>query len=301
MILNLSDISRLLVWSLFSLLFLKSKGENFSSIPADATDLLKHDKHAILFFPDGPGEVEDLFLITRQKTFHRMVQVSEQPSTWIEQLNRHFSGAQKLPLDTLFQFCATGYQQLIRPFEKELEDVYQISFLSEHHLLRQLPLGALVRNFGPDNRPRFLTEYWGVSYLYDWDFQRVQDRGKTNGYEWDSTGNFLSGELPTSGTMLAHRWPGLSHALPPGKAPLFQRLLEEGNYTDEALGITRTIYLDSVHASAKQNGMSGLDPLVWASTVVYGDISPIDPKTSFPWWVLVPLGLLLVIVFGKRL
>lgn len=301
-------IARYATWVCFSLmvsLYTNCKADQPGLIPDDATDLLRHDKHALIYFPVGNNWLEDGYLITRKKTYHKDLSIRNHAESWINQLRFYCNGSIELPLDSVFTLCRKGYTQLIGIFEKELEEIYQITIVSESPLLMDIPFGALIRyNISQNEAPKFLNEFWAVSYLYNFDFQRIEDRPSPDKILWDSSNAYISTYPPNEGVHLFHRWPQRSSALPPGKASRFDELIGEGFYTDEALGLARTEYLESVRrriGSDESNARMGLDPRIWASTIVYGEIAPLNPPFSFPWWILVPIGLVLVIAFGKRL
>ena len=286
---------------LFSMLCLVVKANHSGSIPSDVSDLLRHDKHAILYYPEGTFPLEDIYLITRQKTYHKGISNQEGNPYWLSQLDGYMTGKLNLPTDSVFHLCRDAYDQLVGTFEKELEDILQITIVPENRKLRNVPFAGLVKTWnGKDDPPRFLTEYWAVSYLFNFDFERTDNLDHPDQLNWDSTGAYLKGEQPRSGVHLYHRWPSRSAAFPSGSSQRFHDLVEGGYYTDEALGMTRSEYLDSLKLMDSVN-LEALDPLRWASTIVYGEIAPLHTSNPYPWWVLVPIGLILVIVFGKRL
>ncbi len=292
----------LLVWIWLPLLvslYSTSKADQPSTIPDDVTDLLRHDKHALLYYPEVNGWLEDAYLITRKKTFHKGLSIPHRSNSWIFKLQEAVESPEAIPRDSVYSYCRTGYMQLVGIFEAELEDLYQITVVAGSKLLRNIPFEAFVKyEYSEGESPRFLTEFWAVSYLYNLNFERIEKRAAPGIIQWDSSGLYLKDPPPSQGTSIFHRWPGKARSLPPGKSHRFTELIAKGYFTDEALGLSRTEYLDSIRNLDDQ---SGLDPRIWASSIVYGEIAPVNPPFSFPWWILVPIGLVLVIVFGRRL
>lgn len=285
--------------SLLVSLYSTSKADQPGSIPEDVTDLLRHDKHALLYYPEINGWLEDAYLITRKKTYHKGLSISNEDDSWVHKLHQSFSRIDSTPSDSVFSYCREAYVHLIGIFEEELEDIYQITIVSGSKILRTIPFESFVKyEFSEGESPRFLTEFWAVSYLYDLDFARIENRDLPDKILWDSSGAHLHSPPPREGTSFFHRWPDQTQALPPGKVLRFNELVSEGSFTDEALGLTRSEYLDSIR---RNKDLSGLDPRIWASGIVYGEIAPINPPFSFPWWILVPIGLVLVITFGRKL
>ncbi len=270
-------------------------------------DWLRHEKHGLLAYGVNEQGQAEAWLVTRQKIHRRPWSPTSAETRQLRVLKdifRRHPKASSQSSEAMFTLAHQAYLSLVAPFRSELDQLYQISIFPGHPLACGIPFEALVLDDnGPLSQRRFLTEVWAVSYLLSPDFLPVKQRTTADSVAWDDKGSYWKGHRhPREGSFVSNSegfecWACLSIR------EQFEGLVREGYYVDEALGRSRGLFLDSLRGLAPEgDGIpQELDPRFWAADRLIGDIAPIHTSRGIPWWVLVPLGLMLVILFGKRL
>ena len=275
-------------------------------IPNNTNEYLRHEKHGILAFGASEDGRYGSFLITRSKTYYHNGELSPSKDLLIKKYIYGIHddpGRDSISTEELYDLSHEMYRLLIQPFRKELDELYQLTICHGEQEYSAFPFESFVIDgSGPYHKRKFLTEVWAISYLNHFDFLPVEQRGDPPPVQVDAEGSYC-GKLPhpNQGSVLCNR-SGEANWLPKDTERRFWENVEAGNYIDEALGLARVAYFDSLRAlSSEESIHAGLDPRNWADAVILGDIAPTHPKRGFPWWVLAPIGLLLVIVFGRKL
>lgn len=300
------SLLRLLFLPLFLLVFGQcSAFMVMPTIPNNAGEFLRHEKHGILAFGCMVGGRCGSFLITRNKTFHRN---GLEPSglAKIQAFRDAFQqplGRSSMDTEALYDLAHEVYVLLVAPFKAEIDDLYQLTIYPGEGELQGLPFEALVLDDqGPYAQRKFLTEVWAVSYLFHFNLLPVDQREEAVPVEVDASGEYhKSHSHPGSGSFLSNKY-GRSDWLPEQMKRGFWQNVKGGNYVDEALGLARTAYFDSLRSLSNDSALPPLlDPRRWAAASVVGDIAPTHQRKGFPWWILVPIGLILVVLFGRKL
>lgn len=303
---SISFCLRMLLAACFLLCCPAVRAADFPPIPDKAAELLRHDKHGILAYGCSEDGRCGIFLITRKKTHFISKEFDASQNAAIRNLREAFRrppNASSLSTRELYDASHQVFLTLVQPMRRDLDELYQITVYPGMSGLEGLPFEALVVDGGgPYHKRRFLTELWAVSYLLHFDFLRVEDRPYPEEVRLDEAGSYFRDlKHPNAGTVLSNRH-GRSVWLPQSIERHFWENVRGGDYVDEALGLARSAYFDSLRAISGDSIIPpALDARLWASAAILGDIAPTHPRKGFPWWILVPLGLILVILFGKRL
>jgi|GEM_PF-5942944 len=265
-------------------------------VPPYAKEYLRHDQHGLLVF--GSLIQGNRWLITRQQTYKKEIPLGIAERQNIQILNRHCLGGPSLPVSQLIKRFQAAYVQLLSPFQPQLTELQQLTIVPGSEL-KSFPFEALVPPDIGDNSPLFLGEFYTIGYLMDFNFQREQAEDLPLQLLFDSTGVFWDVTPPQAHAHLIQR----SHSslfFPHGVKQHCLDLIHAGASTPDALAEARTAYFKKVRVNPTAIDSTLLDPRHWAQAMVYGSVDPVFPARDFPWWILVPIGLVLVILFGKR-
>lgn len=277
-------------------------------IPLQTSEMLRHEKHALLTHHMISENRLEAVLVTRNKVFRHLVQVPGNFGVMLEQFS---VASRSIPEDSSdlakwFDLSHQLFNLLVLPFQTELEDLYQLTIVPDEHMVN-IPFEALaIRGNGPLNKRKFMTEIWAISYLPDLvALTPVAERKDPTGIGIIQSSSDVreSGKMVTqdgSGSTLVYRWQGDS----PSNELIFEEfmaLVDTGAYVDEALGLARMEFLTNIRKQDNQQESLKQHPYYWAAAALYGDISPIHPQKGFPWWIMTIIGFTLILLLGKKL
>lgn len=278
-------------------LFIQAKAQTSLVPPLDAKEYLHHDKHGMLVI--GNPDQDKAWLVTRHATSERNLNLTPQNWGMFRLLNQHITGDTTFKKTDVFAWFYYAHSKLIAPFQPAIDELNQLTVVPCEEL-RRIPFEAFVPSLLDAPSFHFLGETHTISYLMDFSFSKQHTNNKPIVLKYDSTATFWQPPFPFSETHIVTR-SNRGPFFPPGVQKRFLILIDEGMHTNEALSLARKEYLAKFQTREFKTPPMEMDPRHWAQAMVYGETKPIYPAQEFPWWILVPIGLVLVIVFGKRL